>query len=124
MTEPIITEADRAAAKELIGAPEYAVNHATAIIAKHMAPEREKARRSQKVSPGGPTRHSDLEGTGKSDRNPPQEREISGGTQDLDLVTYLARELYDGFVMGGWEPRDSYQLIEAALADFLSQKAP
>jgi hypothetical protein len=28
----------------------------------------------------------------------------------------LARELYDKFVMGGWEPQDSYDLIEELLA--------
>jgi len=32
-----------------------------------------------------------------------------------DVVVYLARELYDRFVMGGWEPRDSFDLINDAL---------
>lgn len=31
------------------------------------------------------------------------------------IVVGLARELYDRFIMGGWEPQDSYQLIEEIL---------
>lgn len=31
------------------------------------------------------------------------------------IVVGLARELYDRFVMGGWEPQDSYELIEEIL---------
>jgi hypothetical protein len=31
------------------------------------------------------------------------------------LVIDLARELYDRFVMGGWEPSDAYQLIREML---------
>jgi hypothetical protein len=31
-------------------------------------------------------------------------------------VVTLARELYDRFVMGGWEPQDSYELIAAIFA--------
>lgn len=31
------------------------------------------------------------------------------------VVVGLARELYDRFVMGGWEPQDSYELIEDIL---------
>lgn len=31
------------------------------------------------------------------------------------VVVGLARELYDRYVMGGWEPQDSYELIEDIL---------
>lgn len=36
-------------------------------------------------------------------------------TVPRSIVVGLARELYDKFVMGGWEPQDSYELIEAVL---------
>jgi hypothetical protein len=32
-----------------------------------------------------------------------------------ELVVTIARELYDHFVMGGWEPQDAYPLIESWL---------
>ena len=32
------------------------------------------------------------------------------------FVRDIARELYDGFVMGGWEPQDAYPQIRAMLA--------
>lgn len=33
------------------------------------------------------------------------------------IVIDLARELYDRFVMGGWEPQDAYPTIARMLAD-------
>jgi hypothetical protein len=33
-----------------------------------------------------------------------------------ELVAEIARELYDRFVMGGWEPQDAYEQIEEWLA--------
>ncbi len=32
----------------------------------------------------------------------------------------LARELYDRFVMGGWEPQDTYDLIDDVLEAYKS----
>jgi hypothetical protein len=36
--------------------------------------------------------------------------------QSNELVIEIARELYDRFVMGGWEPQDAYPQIERWLA--------
>lgn len=38
-------------------------------------------------------------------------------TVPRSYVVGLARELYDRFVMGGWEPQDSYDTIEAILSE-------
>lgn len=40
-----------------------------------------------------------------------------------EVVVYLARELYDKFVMGGALPRDVYDLIRDALDSFTPEKA-
>jgi hypothetical protein len=35
-----------------------------------------------------------------------------------DLVIDLARETYDRFVMGGWEPQDAHEMIRAMLNEY------
>jgi hypothetical protein len=39
-----------------------------------------------------------------------------------ELVTEIARELYDRFVMGGWEPQDAHEQIREWLAE--ARQAP
>ncbi len=39
-----------------------------------------------------------------------------------DLIVELARELYDRFVMGGWEPQDTYAWIEQKLIEQFNYK--
>jgi chromosome segregation ATPase len=39
------------------------------------------------------------------------------------LVVEIARELYDRFVMGGWEPQDAYPQIERWLASLRAEVA-
>jgi hypothetical protein len=44
-------------------------------------------------------------------------QKLQKGTNiDEQLVIDLARELYDRFVMGGWEPQDAYPQIRAMLS--------
>ena len=40
----------------------------------------------------------------------------ASGQPSKETVVELARELYDRFVMGGWEPQDAYGEIERILA--------
>lgn len=39
------------------------------------------------------------------------------------LVEELARELYDGFMMGGWEPQDAYPILREAIRRTLEKAA-
>ena len=39
------------------------------------------------------------------------------------LVEKLARELYDGFIMGGWDPQDAYPILREAIRRTLEQAA-
>lgn len=36
-----------------------------------------------------------------------------------EMYVELARELYDRFVMGGWEPQDSYEEIDRIVSKHL-----
>jgi hypothetical protein len=41
----------------------------------------------------------------------------SPATGDADLAVELCRELYDRFMMGGWEPQDAHDYVRSALAE-------
>ena len=59
-----------------------------------------------KEKKGKPEPASSLPGEGTPDQ---------GWVSREELVITIARELYDRFVMGGWEPQDAYPQIREML---------